>query len=109
MKELLVKWVVNSTALLVVIHVVSGVTVDNWPTVFVAALVLGLLNAFLRPILIFLTLPVTILTLGLFTLVINAFLFYLAAFPAEHCRELQRRQVSGERLTTGCLRSHWYL
>ncbi len=79
MKELLVKWVVNSTALLVVIHVVSGVTVDNWPTVFVAALVLGLLNAFLRPILIFLTLPVTILTLGLFTLVINAFLFYLAA------------------------------
>ena len=79
MKELLVKWVVNSTALLVVIHIVSGVTVDNWPTVFVAALVLGLLNAFLRPILIFLTLPVTILTLGLFTLVINAFLFYLAA------------------------------
>ncbi len=79
MKELLVKWVVNSTALLVVIHIVSGVTVDNWLTVFVAALVLGLLNAFLRPILIFLTLPVTILTLGLFTLVINAFLFYLAA------------------------------
>jgi putative membrane protein len=79
MKALLVKWVVNSTALLVVIHIVSGVTVDNWPTVFVAALVLGLLNAFLRPILIFLTLPATILTLGLFTLVINAFLFYLAA------------------------------
>jgi putative membrane protein len=79
MKELIVKWVVNSTALLVVVHVVSGVTVDNWPTVFVAALVLGLLNAFLRPVLIFLTLPVTLLTLGLFTLVINAFLFYLAA------------------------------
>ena len=79
MKALLVKWIINSTALLVVIHVVSGVTVDNWQTVFVAALVLGLLNAFLRPILIFLTLPVTILTLGLFTLVINAFVFYLAA------------------------------
>ncbi len=79
MKELLVKWIVNSTALLVVVHVVSGVTVANWMTVFVAALVLGLLNAFLRPILVLLTLPVTVLTLGLFTLVINAFLFYLAA------------------------------
>lgn len=79
MRELLVKWVVNSTALLVVVHIVSGVTVANWTTMFVAALVLGLLNAFLRPFLIILTLPVTVLTLGLFTLVINAFLFYLAA------------------------------
>lgn len=79
MKELLIKWIVNSTALLVVVHIVSGVTVSNWPTIFVAALVLGLLNAFLRPVLVFLTLPVTVLTLGLFTLVINAFLFYLAA------------------------------
>ena len=79
MKYLLVKWVVNSTALLVVAHIVSGVTLDNWPAVFVAALVLGLLNAFLRPVLIFLTLPVTVLTLGLFTLFINAFLFYMAA------------------------------
>ena len=79
MKELIVKWIINSTALLVVVHIVSGVTFDNWPTVFVSALVLGLLNAFLRPVLIILTLPVTILTLGLSTLVINAFLFYLAA------------------------------
>jgi putative membrane protein len=74
-----VKWIINSTALLVVIHLVSGVTVDNWTTVFVATVVLGLLNAFLRPFLILLTLPVTLLTLGLFTLFINAFLFYLAA------------------------------
>jgi putative membrane protein len=79
MKYLLVKWIINSTALLVVAHIVSGVTLDNWRTVFVAALVLGLLNAFLRPVLIFLTLPVTVLTLGLFTLFINAFLFYMAA------------------------------
>ena len=79
MKSLIIKWIVNSTALLVVAHVVSGVTLDNWLTVFVAALVLGLLNAFLRPVLIFLTLPVTVLTLGLFTLFINAFLFYKAA------------------------------
>lgn len=79
MRHLLVKWIVNSTALLVVAHVASGVTLDNWVTVFVAALVLGLLNAFLRPVLIFFTLPVNVLTLGFFTLVINAFLFYLAA------------------------------
>ena len=79
MSALLIKWIVNSTALLVVAHIVSGVTLDNWLTVFVAALVLGLLNAFLRPVLIFLTLPVTVLTLGLFTLFINAFLFYMAA------------------------------
>jgi putative membrane protein len=78
-KQLIIKWIVNSTALLVVAHVVSGVTLDNWVAVFIAALVLGLLNSFLRPVLIFLTLPVTVLTLGLFTLVINAFLFYLAA------------------------------
>jgi len=79
MKGLLIKWVVNSTALLVVAHLVSGVTLDNWLSVFIAALVLGLLNAFLRPVLIFMTLPVTVLTLGLFTLFINAFLFYMAA------------------------------
>ena len=78
-RHLLVKWIVNSTALLVVAHVTNGVTLDNWVTVFVASLVLGLLNAFLRPVLIFFTLPVNVLTLGLFTLVINAFLFYLAA------------------------------
>jgi len=79
MKQLVIRWIINSTALLVVAHLVSGVALDNWVTVFVAALVLGLLNAFLRPVLIFLTLPVTILSLGLFTLVINAFLFYLAS------------------------------
>lgn len=78
-KQLIVKWIINSTALLTVVHLVPGVSIDNWPTVFVAAVVLGLLNAFLRPVLIFLTLPVTVLTLGLFTLFINAFLFYLAA------------------------------
>lgn len=79
MKQLFVRWIINSTALLVVAHVVTGVTIDNWNTVFVAAVVLGLLNAFLRPVLIFLTLPASIVTLGLFTLVINAILFYMAA------------------------------
>jgi len=78
-REYLVKWIVNSTALLVVAHIVSGVVIDDWVTVFIAALVLGFLNAFLRPVLVFLTLPVSVLSLGLFTLFINAFLFYLTA------------------------------
>ena len=80
MRQLIVKWIINSTALLVVAHVVTGVSLADWQTVFVAAVVLGLLNVFLRPLLIVLTLPVTIFSLGLFTLVINAALFYLAAF-----------------------------
>lgn len=75
----LFKWLSNVVALFIVIQFVSGVAVDRWQSLFLAGLVIGLLNAFLRPILIFLTLPVNILTLGLFTLVINGFLFYLAA------------------------------
>lgn len=79
MTKFLIKWFVNIIALLVVIHVVAGVGIDNIQTVFVAALVLGLLNAFIRPFILFITLPLTIFTFGLFTLFINGFLFYLAA------------------------------
>ena len=79
MMGFLFKWLSNVIALFIVIQFVSGVTVERWQSLFLAGLVIGLLNAFLRPILIFLTLPVNILTLGLFTLVINGFLFYLAA------------------------------
>jgi len=79
MTKFLIKWFVNIIALLVVIHVVAGVSIDNIQTVLVAALVLGLLNAFLRPFILIMTLPLTILTFGLFTLFINGFVFYLAA------------------------------
>ena len=79
MAGFLLKWLSNTVALFVVVHLVSGVTADRWQSVFLAALIIGLLNSFLRPIIIFLTLPVNILTLGLFTLVINGFMFYLAA------------------------------
>jgi len=74
-----VKWLVNIIALFVVIHTIAGVSAANSNVVIVAALVIGLLNAFLRPILILLTLPLTIFSLGLFTLIINAFMFYLAS------------------------------
>ena len=79
MKKFLIKWFINIIALLVVIHVIAGVSIDNMQTVLVASLILGLLNAFIRPFILILTLPFTILTFGLFTLVINGFLFYLAA------------------------------
>jgi len=79
MMRFLIKWLVNTTALLAVVHLVSGISIDRWQTTFVASLVLGLLNTFIRPVLILLTLPVNVLTLGLFTLFINGFMFYLAA------------------------------
>ena len=58
---------------------VPGIQIDRFSDLLIATVVLGLLNAFLRPLVILLTLPVTILTLGLFTLVINGVMFYLAA------------------------------
>ena len=75
----LLKWLINIIALLAVIHMVAGVSVDNMETVFIAALILGLLNSFLRPFILILTLPITLVTFGFFTLIINGFLFYLAA------------------------------
>jgi putative membrane protein len=79
MMRFLIKWFINIIALLVVIHVIAGVSIDNMQTVLIAALILGLLNAFIRPFILILTLPFTILSFGLFTLFINGFLFYLAA------------------------------
>ncbi len=79
MARFLLKWFVNIIALFVVIHVVAGVSVNNMGTVLVAALILGLLNAFIRPFLLIMTLPITIATFGFFTLIINGGLFYLAA------------------------------
>ena len=79
MGGLLVRWGINSIALFAVVHLVSGVEAERWQTLLAGALVLGLLNAFLRPLLMLLTLPVNFLTLGLFTLVVNGFIFYLAA------------------------------
>ncbi len=79
MTRLILKWVLNSFALYFVMKLIPGIQIDHFQDLLVAALVIGLLNAFLRPIIILLTLPVTMLTLGLFTLVINGLMFYLAA------------------------------
>ncbi len=76
----LVKWLINSIALGVSVMIVKGLHVEGIFSLIAASLVIGLLNAFIRPFLIILTLPINILTLGLFTLIINALLFYLASY-----------------------------
>ena len=77
--KIIVRWLLLAAALLLVAHLYPGVQVSNFTSAMIAALVLGLLNALLRPILVLLTLPVTVLTLGLFLFVINALMFYFAA------------------------------
>ena len=76
---LLLRWLINALAILAIAYFVPGVAVSGIYTALIVALVLGIVNALLRPILILLTLPVNILTLGLFTLIINAFLFWFAS------------------------------
>jgi len=75
--RLLLVWLVNAVALLALPYLMSSIRVDSFATALVAALVLGLINTFIRPLLILLTLPVTLLTLGLFIFVINGLLFWL--------------------------------
>jgi putative membrane protein len=79
MGSLLLGWAINAGSLLLLARLLSAVQVSSFGTALVVALVLGLLNTVIRPVLILLTLPVNLLTLGLFTFVINGFLFWLAA------------------------------
>jgi putative membrane protein len=76
--RLLAIWIINALALLALPYVVPSVQVASFSTALIVALVLGLINAVLRPLLVILTLPATLLTLGLFIFVINALLFQLA-------------------------------
>jgi putative membrane protein len=76
---LIVRLVVNAIALLLVEYLIPGVHVSGIGAALLAALILGIVNAVLKPILVILSLPLEILTLGLFTLIINAALFYLVA------------------------------
>ncbi len=77
--KLILKWLLSAAALLFVAHVYSGVVVTSFTSALLAALVIGLLNMVVRPVLVVLTLPVTLLTLGLFLFVINAIMFWGAA------------------------------
>ena len=76
---LLIRWLLLACALVLLTQWDLGVQVDNFGAAMWAALVIGLLNAFVRPLLILLTLPVTLLTLGLFLFVINALTFQMAS------------------------------
>ena len=77
--KLVIKWLLSASALLAVAHFYSGVEVKTFTAALIASLVIGLLNTVIRPVLVILTLPVTVLTLGLFMFVINALMFWSAA------------------------------
>lgn len=79
MRGLLLRWLVLTLAILAAAYIVKGIEVSGFLPALLAAAILGILNAFLRPALILLTLPLTILTLGLFTFVINALLLMLVS------------------------------
>ena len=81
--KLLLRWAASAVALVAVSAVISGVTVDGWQTAFVAALVVGLINATLGAVVKLITTPFRWLTLGLLTLVINAVMFWIATAVVE--------------------------
>jgi putative membrane protein len=77
--RLLAKWLLSALALLAVAYIYGGVVVTDFTSALIAAAVIGLLNMVVRPILVILTFPVTVVTLGLFLFVINALLFWAAS------------------------------
>jgi len=79
MQGFLLRWFFNTIAIYATTRIVSGLRVPDLGGALVAALVLGIVNAIIRPLLLLLTLPINILTLGLFTLVINTIMLYLVA------------------------------
>ena len=79
MLKLLAVWVINAAALLALPWVFDSIRIEGFYTALIAALILGLINAVIRPLLIVLTLPLTLLTLGLFIFVINGLLFWFVA------------------------------
>src|ERR1041384_1326238 len=80
LKQFIQRWIISTVAVLVATYIVHGIRHERWQDLLVATLVLGLLNGFLRPVLMLLSLPLLIFTLGLFTLVINALLLLLVSW-----------------------------
>ncbi len=75
--RLLISWLISAIAVFITSYILPGVQIDSFGTAFVVALVLGIINAIVKPILFVLTLPITILTLGLFALVLNVLMILL--------------------------------
>ena len=108
--KIIIRWMLLAAALLLVAHLYSGVVVKSFGSALLAAFVIGLFNTLLRPILVLLTLPVTLLTLGLFLFVINAAMFYAASSMLDglHVTSFgaaQRRHVLFEDLFLEVLRA----
>ena len=83
MKGILLRWLIQTVAILVAAYLLKGIDVTGFVPALAAAAILGILNAFVRPLLLLLTLPLNILSLGLFTFVINAFLLKIASLVIE--------------------------
>ena len=81
--RILIVWLINTVALLVLPYLMTSIRITGFWSALIAALVLGLVNALIRPILVVLTLPVTLVTLGLFIFVINGLLFWLVSRMVE--------------------------
>lgn len=77
--KIIIRILITALALVLVANLIPGIEVENFYAAVIAALILGLLNIFVKPLLVLLTLPITILTLGLFMFVINALLFLFAS------------------------------
>lgn len=88
MVELLARLVINAALLMFISRLVPGLYVEGWGSAFIGAIVLGLVNFFVRPVMVILTFPLTILTLGLFLLIVNAFMLWLMSglVPGIHLR-----------------------
>ena len=82
MTKFIARLVLNALALMLIAYLIPGVTVRDFPLALLAVLIIGLVNALIRPLLAILSPPITVLTLGLFSLVINAFMFWLSAYFA---------------------------
>lgn len=80
MLNMAIRWVLFALGLIIVAYLVPGISISGFFAALVATLVIGIINLYIKPILQVLTLPINILTLGLFTLIINALLFMLAAY-----------------------------
>lgn len=80
MRGMLIRWVLTAAGLVLISYMFEGIRVSSVGRAFIAALVLGVLNALIRPIVFLFTLPINILTVGLFTLVINAFMLWLTGW-----------------------------
>ena len=78
--KIIIKWILLAATVVLAAHIIPGISVASWTTALIVGVVLGLINTFIKPVLAILAIPINILTLGLFGLVLNALLFWAAAY-----------------------------